>query len=202
MNQYGKTPKLRQQNLLDQYQEFLLTSRTPATVDVHVGKLHPLFRAWNDIPLEEWTRTRFVSWLSAKRTGTSPLEPRSINLLLTACKMFIAYCQSEDIDIPNFVKGIERVKAHRTKPVFYTPEEIAKLMEVTRGAWLEIVLALAFYAGMRRAEIGHATWKDIDWMQMEITVHGSKTHQDRVIPLYEPLREVLSRHQKESGKLI
>lgn len=202
MNQYGAMPPLRQQNLLDSYKEFLLTSRTPSTVDVHVCKLRPLFRAWNDVPIENWTRSRFVSWLSAKRTGSSPLKPRSINLLLTACKMFVAYCHSEEITVPNFVAGIERVKAHRTKPVFYSPEEIEKLMEASRDSWLEVLLALAFYAGMRRAEIGHATWSDIDWLQMEITVHGTKTHQDRVIPLCEPLREVLRRHEQSSGRLI
>ncbi len=49
--------------------------------------------------------------------------------------------------------------------------------------WLELVIALAYYAGMRRGEIGHARWEEIDWLKSEILVHGTKSHKDRAIPL-------------------
>lgn len=202
MNQYGIQAALRLQNILDRYEEYLLASRTPETADVHIGKLRPLFRAWDDVPMDQWTRGRFVSWLSSKRTGAKPWKPRSIQLTLTACGMFIEWCGKEGVAVPNFVDGIERPKSHRGKPIVYTGEETVKLLEASRGFWLELVIALAYYAGMRRGEIGHARWDEIDWLKNEILVHGTKSHKDRTIPLCEPLIDVLRRHEQPKGLLI
>ena len=43
--------------------------------------------------------------------------------------------------VPNFVDGIARPKVHRGKPVYYTREEIIKLLDALRDTCVDVPVA-------------------------------------------------------------
>jgi integrase len=61
-------------------------------------------------------------------------------------------------------------------------------------SYLRIVLALGYYAGMRRAEVLSLTWKQVNFIENSIVLLPGKTknNQGRTIPMVPQLRRLLS----------
>jgi len=79
-------------------------------------------------------------------------------------------------------------------------EEIARLLEELPGHFHALV-ACAVYAGLRREELFHLRWEDIDWKAGELNVvsrqeHHTKNYESRRIPMNEALMEALRRHPR------
>ena len=59
------------------------------------------------------------------------------------------------------------------------------------------------YTGGRWSEVATLTWRQVDLERCTITLWGNKTKQERVVPIAEPLREVLVRRSgTRSGALV
>lgn len=190
---------LRHQELLDSYLQFIGTCRTPETVACHREKLRPLLRAWNDVEPAQWTRARFVAFLSEKKAAPKGFSARSVQMLLTSANMLIEWANKEGTPIPKFTEGIDRPGVHKRRLKFLSLEDVRKVLEKCRGRWTELFLGCAFYSGMRKSEVKHARWGDVDLAANTILVHGSKTAKDRTLPLSPPLREILVRHRPENA---
>jgi len=199
---------MQHQRLLDDYVTYIGLSRSPATQRLAREQLIQLFRAWEDLAPADWTRTRFERYYGAKRTAG--LSPRSLGILLTQCRGFIAWAgdRAEDLgfEVPDFCKGLRSPKVHRERPVIYTPEEIEKLLNAchTSQRPMELVVGLAFYVGMRRREIQLADWSHVDWQNNQIQIIGSKVAKTRVLPIGAKLRNVLRAHwrNQKTGPIV
>jgi integrase len=60
-------------------------------------------------------------------------------------------------------------------------------------------VACAVYAGLRREELFHLRWEDINWKAGELNVvsregHHTKNYESRRIPMNKTLAEILRRH--------
>src|SRR5271165_4762308 len=69
---------------------------------------------------------------------------------------------------------------------------------------LHAMVLMALDTGMRRGEITHQTWEDVDFSQKIIYVSHSKTPEgeSREIPLTERLYAYLMEHRKDEGLVI
>lgn len=77
-----------------------------------------------------------------------------------------------------------------------TEEQTRQLREALRGHDLEAILTLALVTGMRRDELLHVKWQDLDLEKRELRVLNSKTKSgDRMIHLPEDITEVLQQHR-------
>ena len=77
-------------------------------------------------------------------------------------------------------------------------EEVADLFE-EMPAHLRAMIACAVYAGLRRSELFHLRWADVDLRVGELRVvssmdHPTKSHETRQIPINGELREALQEH--------
>lgn len=182
---------MRHQKLLDRYVRFVGLNRSKATQEVHRTSLGPLLRGWGHLEPEGFALMEFEDYLAGKREGGS--KPRTICILLTSCIGFIKWANERDIAVPNFVKDIKRPRVHRERPQIYKPEEVAKLLEACQISQrpMELVIALAYFVGMRRKEIKEADWSHVDWEHNQIQVIGSKVAKTRVLPISKKLRKIL-----------
>ncbi len=69
---------------------------------------------------------------------------------------------------------------------------------------IQLVFALAGYAGLRKREILAARWEWIDWDRKTISVYQgdgftTKNSKGRMLPLHSELRAVLEPHRRDSG---
>jgi len=77
-----------------------------------------------------------------------------------------------------------------------TEEHIRKLRETLQGHPLEVILTLALVTGMRRDELLHLQWQDIDLEKGELRVLNSKTQSGRqLIRVSQELTEMLKQHR-------
>src|SRR5712691_485736 len=75
-------------------------------------------------------------------------------------------------------------------------KHIRKLRETLQGHPLEVILTLALVTGMRRDELLHLQWQDIDLEKGELRVLNSKTQSGRqLIRVSQELTEMLKQHR-------
>jgi site-specific recombinase XerD len=72
---------------------------------------------------------------------------------------------------------------------------------------LRALVACAVYAGLRRQELFHLQWDDINWNVGELTVasrreHHTKNYESRRIPMNTALVEALQRHPRQLGSKV
>ena len=102
--------------------------------------------------------------------------------------------------------GLERVP--RTFPKAMTEPDAARLVAAARslprsGWWLGPLVQTALWTALRRGELTHLRWQDIDFGAQRLTVacadgFTSKSGADRAVPLSDGACELLSDHRHES----
>jgi Phage integrase family len=76
-----------------------------------------------------------------------------------------------------------------------TEEQARKLLAAVRGHPLEAIITLALVTGMRRDELLHLKWRDLDLQKREVRVRNTKTqHGERIIPLSPRVSRMLTQH--------
>lgn len=91
---------------------------------------------------------------------------------------------------------IAKLKTPKGRVVFHTNEEIDKLLEACPSEGWELVVLLGADAGLRRGEIAHLRWSDVDFNNNQIYVAPDKTVNHRYVPMTETLRKALEKAKK------
>jgi integrase len=96
----------------------------------------------------------------------------------------------------NPVSEVKLFKGETRRTRYLLPEEEGKLMAALTGrrATIRLLVVVALQTGMRRGEIMKLKRSDIDFHRGEIHVTGTKTNQNRVVPINETLRFELQDH--------
>src|SRR5690349_9505936 len=86
----------------------------------------------------------------------------------------------------------KRLEENPPRDGFFEHEEYLKVRAHAPASYQD-VLDFAYYSGWRRNEILHLTWGDVDLAGgvIRLTPRRSKTKTGRVLPISEPLRQVL-----------
>jgi len=97
----------------------------------------------------------------------------------------------------NPLVGLKNPKPHNERLRYLTAEEIDRLLAVCksddpRRVHLYPIVLMALHTGMRSGEIFNLTWERVDLENGLITITGTKTGENRVIPMTRTLSEVLS----------
>lgn len=72
----------------------------------------------------------------------------------------------------------DRVEAPKTKTPerhFYSPQDLARLLQCAEGHRLELVIKLAAYLGLRREEYCGLHWSDVDFAHHVLHIRGART---------------------------
>ena len=107
----------------------------------------------------------------------------------------------------NPVNKVDRLKVPRRHPEFYEIAEVAQLLQAARqseNAQDYGLVCLAVNTGMRREEILHLEWSDVDLLRSVVRVQpkeawNTKTGKPRSIPLSLEALEALKAHPRHFG---
>jgi integrase len=149
--------------------------------------------------LAEITPELLEQWKSARRkAGRGPAtinrDIRSVKAMMKKAKVW-GYIRSWD------GTSVKKLPESRGRLLFYTPEEVRRLLEVCRSRmsgyydW-ETVALLGCRAGLRRAEMYWLSWADVDLEKNILTVTPKegwmpKGHSGRHVPIPADLRKRL-----------
>ena len=97
----------------------------------------------------------------------------------------------------NPADAVQAPRAKRFTPNTPSPAELEQLLEVAATTPYGPVARLAVHTGARQGELLSARWRDIDWEQRRLTLHGAKTQASaRVVDLGETAMQLLREHRR------
>ena len=109
----------------------------------------------------------------------------------------------------NPVKGIERITEDQSPAEYFTMDEVAQLMAAASQGHIRHLIGLAAHTGLRKGELIHLEWSDIDLDRRVIQVTSkenwkTKTRRSRDVPISPDALEILTSMPRyiDSGQLF
>lgn len=121
------------------------------------------------------------------------LDPRTVNLHLSALSTFCSYLVRQHKLASNPVKEIVRPKEKKRLPSFFSPEALKLYFDTPvaddyPSVRNRMIVTLLYDTGLRRAEAASLRISDIDLSRRTISIIG-KGNKQRMIPLVDSLVE-------------
>jgi len=115
------------------------------------------------------------------------LSPITINATIYGVRFFL----ENTLDRPELVRKLRLVRVEQRLPVILSREEVARLIESTRGIKYQTALSVSYGAGLRAGEVIALKSTDVDSERMVLRVEQGKGHRDRYAMLPPVLLERL-----------
>ena len=139
----------------------------------------------------------------ARPDGTRPkiqqeskenISPKTKNNYRTSLLAFFSYCKRKGYVRDNPIERVAQVKEAAKEPEIYTVEELRAMLNASpEGSDIRAYIAIAAFAGLRRAELERLTWNRIDLGDKTITLEGAivKTGRRRIVAISDNLAQWL-----------
>lgn len=133
-------------------------------------------------------------------------KPNNINRILTSIKAMMHKAEVWELVAPKKWEVCKEIKTAKGRVLFYSPEEVKKLLDNCPDNWRLVVL-LGCRAGLRRGEIVNLSWEDIDLSKKLITIQPKsnwhpKDYECRDIPIDALLFKALNKIENKKGSVI
>jgi integrase len=164
-------------------------------------------------PLHEITTKLIEDYKIARLRGhykrgrqSKPVNPATVNRELCCLKVLFRKAVEWDKIDTSPARGVRAFKETPRPPVLLEQEEVARLLEELPDHFCALA-ACAVYAGLRKSELFHLHWEDINWKVGELNVvsreeHHTKNYESRRVPMNDELVKALRHHlQRLGGKL-
>ena len=227
-SKYGTTPLAP---FIDRYFEWACANKAEQTVTRDKISLEYLQEFTHIKDLTDITPALlddFKTWLKNRTEKIRPKDrrkhprarggvgPHGINRTIQSIKVIMRKAESWGLVSAQNWSSISKFKTPKGRVDFFTADEISQILNYARTAaaefppnkqppW-ETVILLGARAGLRRAEIHHLTWKDIDFEKGILSVTpkkdwSPKDYECRDIPLSEELKTHLQ-HLPHRGPYV
>lgn len=148
------------------------------------------------------------AWLRWHRERPRPVAPTSLHSYWVKLRLFFAYLERKH-GVRSPFRGLRAPSLPSRLPKARSATECLRILEAAREypwpgrferARAVAVVAVALYAGLRRADALKLRFTDVDLMEGVIRVDRGKGRgggKDRVLPIAPELRDVLSEYLRE-----
>ena len=132
-----------------------------------------------------------------KRSAAARCRPASVNKMLRYLKAILNKAVEWEYLDSNPCRRIKPFRLEEKTGRYLESQEIERVLAVAGSVRLIILAAL--HTGLRRSELFHLRWQDVDFEEKIITVRNrpdwhSKNYKNRVIPMTDVLTEELFQH--------
>lgn len=124
---------------------------------------------------------------------------RTRNRVLGDLRSFYRWAIAEGHRANDPTRGLERVREARLLPRPLTRSQAQALLSSARAQnpRAAMIVSLMLYGGLRRAEVEHLQWGDVDFETGIVRIFG-KGSKERVVPMAAPLRAALLHYQQQA----
>jgi integrase len=139
--------------------------------------------------LEDFTPTRVARAMRARvDAGRSA---RTANFIRQAALALAGWITAEGranlSDFPARIPRFDESQDRRLVRRALTPDELSRLFAAADDRGRRLWYALAYYAGLRRGELGRVTWGDVDFEHGTIAIRNRKAGRVDVLPMHDEL---------------
>ncbi len=199
--------KLKCVRLVNEYLAWLKANRAPATYDWALGGLKCFFTRYPVRRVSKLTPElvrKFVDW--RREAGISP---GTINGNIRALKGCLNWGVDNNYLSANPLQKVKKVAGESPGRTRYLhDDEIAKLLKAAEGTVYHDIFFTFLKTGMRKKELVHLRWDDIDMKSRFIRIgghrdengaHNTKTYRERHVPMDDDLVAVIARQPRKPG---
>jgi len=212
-----KPERVTLQQFMDQYGESVKADVRPTTALEYDHAVNHAKDAWGDIVLSKITTAhvdRLKSHLSKQGKSAA-----TIRKTVTVMSALLNRAKRYGLVHDNPVAGAKKVKVQSKSIRVFTPDEIGAMLVVCHDdQWWTVFINLAVRTGMRKGELLHLQWSDIDFDNGYVTVSrkdagrftvkaedypilewSAKSHEERKAPVPDDTLDMLQRFRLKSG---
>lgn len=120
----------------------------------------------------------------------------NVNRCMQALKAVMHLAEKWNLVPEQTWKIISKLRTPKGRVVYHTQDEIEKILAACPSDAWRLVVLLGCDAGLRRGEIAHLQWQDIDFENQEIYVAPHKTDNHRFVPMSPTLLKALEKARK------
>lgn len=166
--------------------EIIVSNRAETTLYAYRKIIeNHLVPALGNIPVQKLTPLDLQHYYTMliRDKGLSPNTVRRHHDLLSASlhmavrQEVLPRCPTERVEPPRFIPP---------EIAYYTPAELKTLYTLVEGTWLELIVKLAGYLGLRRGEICGLRWTSVDFSQRKIHICQTRSVAGATIVEKEP----------------
>lgn len=147
--------------------------------------------------------------LKTNKQSAKPLEPKTINRMLTSIRSYFVYLIDNDYPCPLLPQQIKLMKLGKYKLHLPDLETLIQFIEAPRhleknsfiGLRNQTILELIFASGMRISEVTHLTIEQINQDESRILIRG-KGNKQRFVYLTPRAHSILNAYLQERYEII
>lgn len=142
--------------------------------------------------MESYQKIR-LSEPSPRHPGEN-IRPATVNKEVICLKTIINRAVRHERLQHNHIERVKRLPENNVRMKVLTPEEFSHLIDAC-PVHIQPVVMVAYYMGMRRAEIINLTWREVDLQKgfIRLSAERTKTDNSRAIPIHPAVRAMLER---------
>lgn len=164
--------------------------------------------------LRDLDRTRLKAFIESDPT----VNPTTRRMRYRTVRAFLNWAKKEGYLDQDLLKGIRPPKEEKKLPSYLTPAQVDKLIDAIEAdqqvhpqkktEWLKDVFLVALCTGLRRGELIHLRWEDVDLDERYLVVRNrgdfkTKSGHERHVPLAgEALRILKKLHKRHTTGLV
>jgi integrase len=161
-----------------------------------------LFVGWNEKPLAKITRRDVMDALdNLIERGSTVMANRTLAYL----RLLFKWSIDRGIIDADPAGGIRKPGAERSRDRTLTPEELRAVWQATaptqvnHGDLFANIVKVLILTGQRASEVAGMRWSEIDFVARLWTLGANRTknHREHVVPLSEPVLEILQERRAE-----
>jgi len=185
----------------EEFLAYAKANHSPKSVLLFESVLESFGNLFPKLSLRELT-PEHIDKFKTKRLGQK-LSPVSVNIELRMLRSALNSGRRWKFLESDLFEGFSFVPVPQQSPVFLTRDDFQKLIERIEENWLREVVTFAVLTGMRRGEITHLKWSDIDLSKRVIHLQTSETFRTkqgkrRTIPLSDTAFYLLKSREGKS----
>lgn len=124
-----------------------------------------------------------------------------LNRNIRSIKTSMRQAEFWDLIPPQNWRKVSKFKELKHRIEFHTKEEVKQILKILNKEW-QLVALLAYRAGLRRIEIAHLKWEEVDFKNNQLYIDPHKGEKYRYIPLDKTLRKALENAKKAKKKEV
>lgn len=196
-----QTPDLRPELPFSSLAAKFLSSAEPKPW--HVDRLKMALPYFAAIPIGKITKNTAREYREYRHRRRESLSDTTINRDLECVRHILFWAVEEGILALNPLAGLKMPRARRRRRPILNWDDEQKLLAAC-SPHLARIIVTALDTGMRRGEITHQLWEDIDLSRGVLSVTHSKTPEgeQREIPLTNRMRSLLVPGRQPSGPVF
>jgi integrase len=176
----------------------------PSTAILYEIAFDKFQKCLGDLPMGDYS-AQMIEMFKIKRL--EKVSPVKVNIEYRTVRAGFSTAQKWAIIRENPFKDCRQLRIPRQRPVYLSPQEYHKIMDVINIPWFKEVVRFAVTTMMRVGEIVNLKWSSVDLDRRVIFVENNpdfrtKTRKSRVLPMDEWMFELLSSKVKLADRVF